>query len=166
MIKPLVLLSLFASIAQPQPASLMFRGDAAHSGRYAGGGERIVGLQWRFPTQGDVMASPLIARGMVYVGSGDGKMYALEERSGDLRWAMSLGAPVQSSAALVNDLVVVGSRDGRLHALDALNGEQRWQLATGKDLPLPWGHESGDVWTSSPTIAGGKILFGGGDGVM
>ena len=166
MFKPLVLLSLLASTTQAQPAAVMFRGDAAHSGHYAGGGERIIGLQWRFPTQGDVMASPLVARGVVYVGSGDGKMYAIDERSGDVRWAVSLGAPVQSSAALVDDLVVVGSRDGRLHALDARNGKQRWQLATGKDLPLPWGHESGDVWTSSPTIAGGKILFGGGDGVV
>ncbi|HTJ24266.1 MAG TPA: PQQ-binding-like beta-propeller repeat protein, partial [Gemmatimonadaceae bacterium] len=168
MIKPLpvIMLCLLASSTRAQPAAVMFRGDAAHSGQYAGGGERIVGLQWRFPTQGDVMATPLVARGVVYVGSGDGKMYALDERSGDVRWAVSIGAPVQSSAALVNDLVVVGSRDGHLHALDAANGKQRWQLATGKDLPLPWGHESGDVWTSSPTLAAGRILVGGGDGVV
>lgn len=167
MIRPFILLAVLVPAAGAQLAPSMFRGDAAHTGRYAsGGGERFVGMQWRFRTDGDVTASPLVVRGVVYIGSGDGTMYAIDERSGDSRWTANLGAPIQSSAALVNDLVVVGSRDGRLHALDASNGTQRWQFATGKDLPLPWGHESGDVWTSSPTVANGKLLFGGGDGVL
>jgi len=166
MLKPFLLLAMPAAVACTQEAPTMFRANAAHTGHYAGGAERIVGLQWRFPTDGDVIASPLVVRGVVYVGSGSGRMYALDERTGAVRWSVDLGAPVQSSAALVSGLVVVGSRDGRLHALDAASGKERWQLATGKPLPFPWGHESGDVWTSSPTVAGGELLFGGADGVL
>ena len=48
----------------------MFRGNPAHWGFYSGGGPSIIGLQWRVPTNGDVLATPVIERGIVYVGSG------------------------------------------------------------------------------------------------
>jgi hypothetical protein len=39
-------------------------------------------------------------------------------------------------------------------------------VPTGATIPFPWGHESGDMWTSSPTVANGLVLFGGGDGLL
>jgi outer membrane protein assembly factor BamB len=167
MITKVLLVSVAAgALANAQAPAAMFRGDAAHSGRYAGGGERIVGLQWRVPTDGDVVATPVVANGVVYVGSGSGMMYALDERSGDARWTVNLGSPISSSAAVANALVYVGTRDGRLHALDAASGRQKWWVPTGATIPFPWGHESGDMWTSSPTVANGLVLFGGGDGLL
>jgi outer membrane protein assembly factor BamB len=165
MITKVLLLSVVAAaVANAQASAAMFRGDAAHSGRYAIGGERIVGLQWRVPTDGDVVATPVVANGVVYVGSGSGVMYALDKRTGEARWTVNLGSPVSSSAAVANSLVYVGTRDGRLHALDAASGRQKWWVPTGATIPFPWGHESGDLWTSSPTVANGLVLFGGGDG--
>jgi outer membrane protein assembly factor BamB len=167
MITKVLLLSIVAgAVANAQAPTAMFRGDAAHSGRYAGGGEQIVGLQWRVPTDGDVIATPAVANGVVYVGSGSGVMYALDERTGDARWTVNLGSPISSSASVANALVYVGTRDGRLHALDAATGRQKWWVPTGATIPFPWGHESGDMWTSSPTVANGLVLFGGGDGLL
>jgi eukaryotic-like serine/threonine-protein kinase len=167
MITKVLLLSVAAAaVANAQTLAAMFRGDAAHSGRYAMGGERIVGLQWRVSTDGDVVASPTVANGFVYVGSGSGVMYALDKRTGDARWTVNLGSPVSSSAAVANSLVYVGTRDGRLHALDVATGKQKWWVPTGPTIPFPWGHESGDMWTSSPTVANGLVLFGGGDGLL
>ncbi len=37
-------------------------------------------------------------------------------------------------------------------------------MPTGPIVPLPWGHESGDYYTSSPVIANGTVIFGAGDG--
>lgn len=165
MTKLLPVLVLAGAVANAQAPS-MFRADAAHSGRYAGGGERIVGLQWRVPTDGDVIATPAAAGGVVYAGSGSGVMYALDERTGDARWMVNLQSPIASSAAVAGGIVYVGTRDGRLHALDAATGKQRWFVPTGAVIPFPWGHESGDVWSSSPTIANGLVLFGGGDGLL
>ena len=165
MTRLLPVLLLAGAVANAQAPS-MFRGDAAHSGRYAGGGERIVGLQWRVPTDGDVIATPAVAAGVVYAGSGSGVMYALDERTGDARWTVNLQSPIESSAAVAGGIVYAGTRDGRLHALDAATGKQRWFVPTGAVIPFPWGHESGDVWTSSPTIANGLVLFGGGDGLL
>ena len=61
----------------------MFRGNAARTGVYpASGGTSLVGLQWRFMTEGDVVSSPAVHGSTVYVGSGDGRLYALELETG------------------------------------------------------------------------------------
>jgi outer membrane protein assembly factor BamB len=79
---------------------------------------------------------------------------------------VNLASPIESSAAVSGGFVYVGTRDGRLHALDATTGRQKWWVPTGPLIPFPWGHESGDAWTSSPTVANGLVLFGGGDGLL
>ncbi len=57
----------------------MFRGDASHSGVYpAADGRSLAGMQWRFPTGGEVNGSPAIAGRTVYAGSGDGRLYAID----------------------------------------------------------------------------------------
>jgi len=54
--------------------------------------------------------------------------------------------------------------DGSIFAVDAASGTRRWRLTTGPDLPLPWGHESGDHFLSSPAVAGGRVYAGLYDG--
>jgi eukaryotic-like serine/threonine-protein kinase len=142
----------------------MFRGDAAHTGRYAGGGSVIAGLQWRVPTDGDVTSSPVVVGDVVCVGTGDGHVLALDRTTGRTRWSYDAGSPVQSSPAVAGGLVFVASRDGALHGVDAATGKRRWRVATGALRPLPWGHESGDRYLSSPTYAGGMLVAGSGDG--
>lgn len=144
----------------------MFRGDAAHRGVYAALGPNLVGLQWRFPTGGDVTSSPAVANGVVYAGSGDGKLYVIDERTGVLRWAFDAGSPIHSSPAVANDVVYIVTRESTLIALDAKSGKPRWRVTTGPDAPWPWGHESGDFYISSPLLAGDLVLFGGGDGTL
>jgi eukaryotic-like serine/threonine-protein kinase len=144
----------------------MFRAGPAHTGVYdqAVSGRAFLGLQWRFVTEGDVIGSPAIAGDVVYVGSGDGYMYALDRATGAVRWKRDMGSPIASSPAVGTRRVFFGTRDGRFHALDAATGEVRWRLATGPDFPWPWGHESGDVYTSSPVHVDGTVIFGSGDG--
>jgi outer membrane protein assembly factor BamB len=161
-------LAAAALLASPAAATAqtadMFRGDAAHHGVYAGGGATIQGLQWRVATHGDVVSSPVVSGGTVYVGSGDGTLYAIDLASGRVAWTFDAGGPIASSPAVAQGLVFVGTRAGVFLAVDARSGAARWRLATGADLPLPWGHESGDVYTSSPTYADGVVVFGAGDG--
>src|SRR6266513_406258 len=97
MLRTATLLSAFAVIAarapgtqtgvSPSPAAVaMFRGGPSHSGVYRGGGPTLVGLAWRAPTDGDVISSPTVASGVVYVGSNDGHLYALDLATGMRRW--------------------------------------------------------------------------------
>ena len=148
----------------PPAPETMFRGGPAHQGVYQGGGPTLLGLAWRAPTDGDVVSSAAIANGVVYVGSGDGFLYALDLATGARRWRYDAGSPVSSSPAVGGGLVFATARDGSIFALDGATGTRRWRLTTGPDLPLPWGHESGDHFLSSPTYVEGTVVVGAGDG--
>lgn len=146
-------------------ATAMFRGDAARSGTFgAVAAIELAGIQWRVTTEGDVISSPVAADGVVFVGSGDGLLRALDRRTGTLRWSYDAGSPVTSSPAVAHGIVYVGTRDGAFHAVDARRGARRWRVATGPEMAWPWGHESGDVYTSSPAVANELVVFGSGDG--
>jgi len=150
-------------LAQP-PA--MFRGDPAHSGQYRGGGGVIVGLQWRVPTDGDVTSSPVIVGDVVYVGTDDGHLLALDRLTGRTRWRYDAKSAVQSSPAVARGLVFIASRDGVVHAVHASTGTVAWRRPTGASLPFPWGHESGDRYISSAVYSDGSVYIGAGDGYV
>jgi outer membrane protein assembly factor BamB len=169
MFSPALSLTLLVPAAAHQtrpPASVVgFRGDAAHTGVYsAPTPEAYAGLAWRFQTGGTIVSSPAVAGLAVYVGSNDGHLYALDRASGRMLWAFDAKSGVSSSPLVSGDLVAFTSADGHFFALDATSGRLRWRLPTGPEIPFPWGHESGDIWTSSPAYADGLLLVGAGDG--
>jgi len=53
---------------------------------------RLNGVKWAFHTQGEVVSSPAIVSGIVYVGSNDGKLYAIDQQTGSQKWNFSTGA--------------------------------------------------------------------------
>ncbi|MFL6228160.1 MAG: PQQ-binding-like beta-propeller repeat protein [Pyrinomonadaceae bacterium] len=148
-------------------ATAMFRGGASHAGVYpAAATSEYGGLQWRVQTGSAVRSSPTLAGGVVYVGSSDGLLYALDAQSGAERWKFDAHSPVLATPAVAGNLVFCGARSGGLAALDAATGKLIWTHKAGADAPLAWGHESGDFYTSSPTVSGDKVLYGGGDGFL
>ena len=78
-----------------------------------------------------VESSPAVVNGVVYVGSGDGNVYALNAASGVQLWNYTTGGEVDSSPAVVNGVVYVGSGDGNVYALNATNGAKLWNYTTG-----------------------------------
>ena len=160
-----VLLLLLCSAADLVGAPVMFRGDAAHSGVYpATSGRNLIGMQWRFPTGGEVVSTPAIAGDTVYVGSGDGKLYAIDLWNGSERWSYDAKSPISSSPAVDGKTVYVATRNGRLLAIDATTHKLRWQHQTGADVPWPWGHESYDDYIASAVLTDDVVIFGAGDG--
>ncbi|HEY0393754.1 MAG TPA: PQQ-binding-like beta-propeller repeat protein [Candidatus Elarobacter sp.] len=172
MISAAAALLLFAVSATGAPAAngggtTMFRGSPAHEGVFPGRGlAGYGGVQWRFRATGAIHGSPVVAGGTLYVGSSDAKLYALDARTGTQRWSRALGAPVSSTPAVADGIVYAQTHAGRIVALRAATGATLWERKTGPDLPLPWGHESGDLYSSSPTLAGDVLLIGGGDGAL
>lgn len=151
--------------AQADDAPAMFRGGAAHTGVYATRGPAWYGGQeWRFQTDGPVRSTPVVAAGVVYVGSSDGHLYALDRTTGAERWRVAAATAVTGSPAVAGDIVYVTDHASTLYAVDAASGTVRWTVETGPDLPFPWGFESGDVWASSPVLDAGMLYFGAGDG--
>jgi outer membrane protein assembly factor BamB len=162
------------SFGQESP---MFRADPSHSGIFAGAGLRqFHGVRWSFHTNGEVVSSPAIVGGIVYVGSNDGSLYAIDEASGKLRWKFETGSAIPSSPAVAKGLVYFASYDGNFYAVNAMSGKLRWKFAdpgerrysathlhgmlpAGETMPDPF-----DVYLSSPVVLNGMAYFGSGDG--
>jgi len=130
----------------------MFGRDLGHSSTTASVSTLPQGTQkWVFSTGGAIHSSPAVADGTVFVGSRDGKLYALDTATGAKRWEFETGSWVESSPAIAGGVVYFGSNDGRLYAIDADNGEKLWEFKT--KYPV----------MSSPAVADGIVYFGAED---
>jgi outer membrane protein assembly factor BamB len=63
-----------------------------------------------------VESSPAVANGVVYVGSSDDKVYALNASTGALLSSYTTGSSVYSSPAVANGVVYIGSLDKKVYA--------------------------------------------------
>ncbi len=78
-----------------------------------------------------VVSSPAVANGVVYVGSSDQNVYALNASTGALLWKYTTGGQIDhSSPAVTNGVVYVGSFDGNVYALNASTGALLWKYPT------------------------------------
>ena len=70
---------------------------------------------------------------MLFVGSGDGALYALHTQNGTLAWKARGGGAVFSSPTLSHDeaSIYFGSADGNLYAVRAKDGALLWTTRVG-----------------------------------
>ncbi len=83
-------------------------------------------LAWEFKAGGAFPAPPTIDGDTVYVGSGDGRVYALSLADGKLRWSYDAREEMGSRPAVAGGSVYVMSLQDTLVALDARTGEWKW----------------------------------------
>ena len=96
---------------------------------------------------------------MVYVGSWDGKLYALNATDGNYVWSFATGGEIDSSPTIAGGLVYVGSHDGEMYALNASTGMVGYNLELHNNVV--WSFTTGDmVMFSSPAVADGHVYFG------
>ena len=79
-------------------------------------------MLWNYTTGDLVSSSPAVFDGIVYFGSYDGNVYALNAADGKPIWNFTTGGPINSSPAIAKGIVYIGSGDGKLYALNALSG--------------------------------------------
>lgn len=89
-----------------------------------------VGIAWQFETGGPVRSSPAVFDESVFVGSNDGRVYALNMVTGESEWTFETGGPVKSSPAVYDGTVYIGSNDRSVYALDPSTGQKQWQFDT------------------------------------
>ncbi len=153
------------------PLHGQFRGGPAHTGAVETRGlSGYGGILWRVSLPGPVRSTPAVADGVVYVGSAGGWLHALERDDGKELWRYRTGAATHGSPAVWGGLVFVTDMDGTLYAVDRASGVGVWSVRGGPTMPWPWGHESGDVFASSPTLAAVdgevRVFWGAADGVL
>ena len=64
--------------------------------------------------------------GMVFVGSRDGLVYAVEEETGKTRWRFPTGKPIRQSPAVIDDRLYVATELGGMYCLDVKTGKNLW----------------------------------------
>jgi outer membrane protein assembly factor BamB len=109
---------------------------------------------WAFRLgRSETPAAPAFANGVLYVGSNDGMVYALNSK-GDVLWGTSLGAASSVSVSLANGVVYVSA--DALYALDAATGSILWSGAIGNSAETAFG--------STPAIVDGMVYVEGNQG--
>ncbi len=110
-----------------------------------------------YTTSGDVISSPTVADGFVYVGSDDGRLYQFNASNvSQLIASYATGNYVRTSPAVADGFVYVGNIDGNVFQLNSSNVSQLIaSYATG-----------GSTDRSSPAVADGYVYIGSKDFVF
>ena len=129
----------------------MFHNDLQHTGYSASPAPNTNQTLWAYATSEAVRSSPAVVDGVVYVGSNDHKVYALNAATGASIWNYTTGAEIASSPAVADGKVYVGSSDTKVYCLNASTGGSIWNYTTYNSV------------TSSPAVADGRVYVGSWD---
>ncbi len=146
-------------------------------------------LRWTFSNPpSNLFSNPAVVDGVLYSGSIDSNLYALDARTGALVWKRTIPSYQFSPPAVSNGVVYVGSCDKNLYAVDAKTGNVLWTYTTGACVftspavvngvvyvgsdslyaldaatgTLLWKYASAFYILSSPAVANGVVCFGSG----
>lgn len=103
---------------------------------------------WTFKTRGRIAASPIVVKGVVYVGSTDRYLYALHADKWGEKWRYLTGGKIVYAPAYVDGAVVAADMSGKLTGLDAETGAKLWERTFNQ-------------WISSPPVAADGLVWVG-----
>lgn len=104
---------------------------------------------------GPAGATPAIANGLVYVGSAQQGLFAIDAESGKRRWTADVYGQAASPIVSADTVVACGDKSGLLCGIDASTGKRRWLF--GADY-------GSDISTSTPGVSRGTAYVGSGAG--
>jgi RNA polymerase sigma factor (sigma-70 family) len=127
----------------------LFRGNSLQTGVAESTLADKLEILWKYETQDAIEAAAGIADGVVYVGSLDEHLYALDLKSGEKKWDYKAG-PIAAPVSVRGKLIYVGDSDGVFHCIGP-EGKKNWSFKTGREIK------------SGANFAGDSILFGSSD---
>ncbi|MFH1612718.1 MAG: PQQ-binding-like beta-propeller repeat protein [bacterium] len=104
-------------------------------------------LSWTYLTNNTIISSSAVFGEVLYVGSGDKNLYAINIVDGSLVWKFSSQGSIFSSPAINNNTIFIGSKDKNLYALDAKTGQIKWTYLANGDI------------LASPLVSEGKVFI-------
>ena len=125
------------------------RGDAKASGVSTEVLPNNLELLWKFEAgkDGTFEATAVIADGVVYVGSFDGNLYAIDLATGNKKWAFKTDLGFSAGAAVRDGRIIAGDADGKVYCLDT-------------DGILTWTFEAGGEINGGPNFYKDQVLIG------
>lgn len=106
---------------------------------------------WQFPCEDEIRSSPVAADGVVYIGSYDHNLYAIDAMEGTFIWKYATEDGISSSPFVWGELVLVGSEDRSVYAIHRGTGRILWSTPTR------------DRVRSSPRVEMDHVFFGSDD---
>jgi len=104
-------------------------------------------------------SSPLLVGNRLYVGDWDGRVWALDARTGRTIWRhRPARGPIKGAIALAGSRLYVGSYDGHVYCLGAQKGRLIWKAKAQRRL------YGGSRFYSTPAVAYGRVYIGSTDG--
>ncbi|MDH7602855.1 MAG: PQQ-binding-like beta-propeller repeat protein [Armatimonadota bacterium] len=102
---------------------------------------------WRVYLGASSKCTPTIANGIVYVGANDGKLWAIDAKTGKVLWTADTGAEILSQPLVVDEKVITANGLGLVQAY-TLKGDKVWEF------------RANDAVYSSPVQVGEYIALG------
>jgi len=131
----------------------MFRANAERNGFIDSPAPESNQVFWKFQTGGAIVSSPVLADGIVYVGSTDEYLYAVHSESGSKLWSVRLGSGI-GSPTVASGMVFVTCKQGEVFALDMYSGTQVWRQRLGEEAGF-----------GSPLVVGSRVFVNGNQSV-
>ncbi len=135
-----------------------------------------------------VYPSSSIANGIIYAGSDNNKLYALNINTGNVLWTFLTDGAVSAAPVISNGIVYVGTVGGTFYAIDSLTGLEVWKFESigqvhaaatvvddvvyvggtdskvyalnANDGSLIWTFSTGGIVKSVPTVIDGVVYVG------
>src|SRR5438105_2229627 len=94
----------------------LFRGDALQTGVAKDALPESLAVLWKVQAKDGFDAAAAIAGGVVYAGSQDEYLYALDLVTGKEKWKYKAG-PIKAAPSVKDGAVYVGDEDGKFHCV-------------------------------------------------
>lgn len=111
-----------------------YRGGPSLHGKAPGSIGDVLELAWTFKTGDAIVSSPVVSDGVVYFGSSDQHLYAVDLATSEKKWAFKTDDIVDAPPLVYDGRVYFGSSDFFFYALDAQTGELAWKFETGDKI--------------------------------
>ncbi len=90
----------------------------------------IPGVYWKTRTNSQIFSSPLARNEVIYIGSNDYNLYAINMINGGVKWTFATNGLIKSSPVAYGSSIFVGSYDKNLYAVDTMTGSLKWTVST------------------------------------
>lgn len=131
----------------------MFRGNIAREGSlYEVLYPSQTAYGWNFNVQAEIIGSPVTKGSVVYFGSRDGSVWALDGLTGEVLWQYSTSGYVDSTPVLYEQFLYITSRDGKIYCF-------KQDYSETEDCIPVWTYDTGSRTYSSPIVVDGMIIF-------
>jgi len=147
--------------------------------------------KWRFKAKRALTSSPVHSNGIIYVGSVDTLLYALDAKNGYILWRFRMTKASISTPYIVDNYIFTGSVDTHIYCVDIRSAKELWNYATDNQVTgspityqdsvycgsvdgcmyclefrtgrLRWRFQTGGPITGTPIIANDILYFGSND---